>query len=235
MQISFSSLKPTTFSQQQLPLQQHPLTTSTETSPIHTLNMADPTVPPFDPNADMMFFAGMNEQQTFTMSPANVTNEFIEQSKLNIAAARSAPSSEARSVPAPDTEEPVFVPIRPAVTATSATGTSAKKRKRMTVTNADELPGANGKAAMATSPEPAATIVPWGLPPTLKRKRQPGKKQMNARVIPRSLAECDEADKELITLRDAGSEWKVIRGRWLELTGEKTATSTLPNRYARLK
>ena len=36
-------------------------------------------------------------------------------------------------------------------------------------------------------------------------------------------------------MRDAGREWKDIRAKWEELTGEKTGTSTLPNRYGRLK
>ena len=36
-------------------------------------------------------------------------------------------------------------------------------------------------------------------------------------------------------MRDNGSTWPEIRAAWETLTGEKTGSSTLPNRYVRLK
>ncbi|KAI7025083.1 hypothetical protein KC332_g18311 [Hortaea werneckii] len=36
-------------------------------------------------------------------------------------------------------------------------------------------------------------------------------------------------------MRDSGSSWSEIRTAWEKLTGEKTGSSTLPNRYVRLK
>ena len=65
------------------------------------------------------------------------------------------------------------------------------------------------------------------------KKRKTGKKTMASRAIPRSFEECSEPDKMLIRKRDEGSDWNPIRKEWKEMTGESTATSTLPNRYAR--
>lgn len=65
------------------------------------------------------------------------------------------------------------------------------------------------------------------------KKRKTGKKAMASRAIPRSFEECSEPDQMLIRKRDEGSDWNPIRKEWKEMTGESTATSTLPNRYAR--
>lgn len=198
--------------------------------------MSDDGAPPFDPNAPAMFFAAPEAENEFSKTPANVTNDFIKEAILNAAAATGTAPSEANSPPIRDAgaETPSSIPRRPAVTAIS-------KRKRISKfpsSDDEEDTGVNASPAAETPPAAKSSATPYslpGLPPPKKRKRKPGKKQLNSRVIPRSLAECDDADKELITLREAGSEWKVIRARWEELTGEQTATSTLPNRYARLK
>ncbi|SMR47882.1 unnamed protein product [Zymoseptoria tritici ST99CH_3D1] len=90
-------------------------------------------------------------------------------------------------------------------------------------------------------PTLAATIDPIISPkeptprPAKVRQRKTKGPHASSRVIPRSLADCDAADQMLIEMREAGSDWNPIRAKWLELTGEKTATSTLPNRYSRLK
>ncbi|EME85677.1 uncharacterized protein MYCFIDRAFT_122067, partial [Pseudocercospora fijiensis CIRAD86] len=68
-----------------------------------------------------------------------------------------------------------------------------------------------------------------------QKRKSTGKKIAQTRPIPRSYDECDEADKMLLELRDDGGDWKDIRPKWTELTGEGTAPSTLPNRYARIK
>lgn len=39
----------------------------------------------------------------------------------------------------------------------------------------------------------------------------------------------------LITWKESGRTWEEIRNKWFEMTGDRTAVSTLPNRYARLK
>ncbi|CAK3977487.1 Hypothetical predicted protein [Lecanosticta acicola] len=69
-----------------------------------------------------------------------------------------------------------------------------------------------------------------------ERKRKPSaKKVLPSRQIPSSLDEASEEDRQLLGMRDAGTDWKAIRAKWEELTGETTGVSTLPNRYARLK
>ena len=50
-------------------------------------------------------------------------------------------------------------------------------------------------------------------------------------MIPRSYDECEDFDKQLISMRDAGTGWDQIRKAWTDATGEKTGKSTLPNRY----
>ena len=68
--------------------------------------------------------------------------------------------------------------------------------------------------------------------PFNRQRRAPKQGIMDARPIPRSYDECDEADKALLDMRDRDKKtWKEIRVVWEELTGQKTGTSTLPNRY----
>jgi hypothetical protein len=43
---------------------------------------------------------------------------------------------------------------------------------------------------------------------------------------------CGEHDKMLIDMRDSGKSWDEIRKAWENMTGDKTAYSTLPNRYS---
>jgi hypothetical protein len=68
--------------------------------------------------------------------------------------------------------------------------------------------------------------------PFNRQRRAPKNGIMDSRPIPRSYDECDEADKALLDMRDEEKKtWKQIRAVWEELTGQKTGTSTLPNRY----
>jgi hypothetical protein len=68
--------------------------------------------------------------------------------------------------------------------------------------------------------------------PFNRQRRAPKNGIMDSRPIPRSYDECDEADKALLDMRDEEKKtWKEIRVVWEELTGQKTGTSTLPNRY----
>ncbi|KAK4544558.1 hypothetical protein LTR36_004130 [Oleoguttula mirabilis] len=68
-----------------------------------------------------------------------------------------------------------------------------------------------------------------------RQRKTPTKAVANARAIARSYEECSEWDKKLIDMRDAGRAWADIRVEWEKLTGDKTASSTLPNRFMRLK
>lgn len=53
--------------------------------------------------------------------------------------------------------------------------------------------------------------------------------------MPTSWAEASAADRMLVSMRDSGEDWAVIRQQWKEVTGSDTAASTLPTRYSRLK
>ncbi|MCJ1230882.1 hypothetical protein MMC12_007556 [Toensbergia leucococca] len=71
---------------------------------------------------------------------------------------------------------------------------------------------------------------------TPARKRQaPKTPVVTGRNIPSSWDDADAADKMLVTMKENGSDWPTIRKAWEEETGHKTAGSTLPNRYARIK
>ena len=65
----------------------------------------------------------------------------------------------------------------------------------------------------------------------LTHARSPQRKSVEGRMIPRSYDECEDFDKQLISMRDAGTGWGEIRKAWTDATGEKTGKSTLPNRY----
>lgn len=55
------------------------------------------------------------------------------------------------------------------------------------------------------------------------------------RDIPTSWEDADEADQMLVTMKEDGVDWNTIREAWTAKTGQKTAGSTLPNRYKRIK
>jgi len=102
---------------------------------------------------------------------------------------------------------------------------AAKKRKlgADTPSSSKKSKASGSKAAIGT------------LTVRAKQKRTFRGKGANARAIPRTYDECEEPDKMLISWRDEKKEWGVIKAEWKRLTGEGTAQSTLPNRYARLK
>lgn len=67
------------------------------------------------------------------------------------------------------------------------------------------------------------------------RKRALAAKIAVPREVPHSYREADAADKMLVRMKDKGRSWAGIRKAWEKKTGQKTAASTLPNRYSRLK
>lgn len=67
------------------------------------------------------------------------------------------------------------------------------------------------------------------------RKRAPADKIGKTMPISTSLATASDADKMLIKMKKEGKTWVEIREAWKKKTGEETKSSTLPNRYSRLK
>ncbi|KAF4550097.1 Hypothetical protein D9617_18g032880 [Elsinoe fawcettii] len=71
---------------------------------------------------------------------------------------------------------------------------------------------------------------------TARKRNAPKKPVLAKQSIPRSYAECGEADKALVDMRDAGEEWDAIATKYAEISGITTdCKSTLPNRYSRMK
>ena len=67
------------------------------------------------------------------------------------------------------------------------------------------------------------------------RKRASAGKIGNNVPISTSLETASAEDKMLVKMKEEGKSWAVIRDAWETMTGEKTKSSTLPNRYIRLK
>ena len=68
-----------------------------------------------------------------------------------------------------------------------------------------------------------------------RRQRALAKDKISARDISRSWKTANPADKMMMKMKEKGCGWLEIRKAWQELTGEWPATSTLPNRYKRVK
>ncbi|KAL8782142.1 MAG: hypothetical protein Q9213_005646 [Squamulea squamosa] len=67
-------------------------------------------------------------------------------------------------------------------------------------------------------------------PSPAKGKRAGAEKVAEKVVLPTKWSEASTADKKLVEMKEAGKAWSEIRGKWLEMTGQDTASSTLPNR-----
>ncbi|KAF2424467.1 hypothetical protein EJ08DRAFT_681861 [Tothia fuscella] len=63
----------------------------------------------------------------------------------------------------------------------------------------------------------------------------PGKQRDKVLKIAESADELSAHDQMLLSWKDEGKSWAVIKTEWERLTGNKPGGSTLPNRYARLK
>lgn len=63
---------------------------------------------------------------------------------------------------------------------------------------------------------------------------QTGAPTRDYRRIPKSWNEAASEDKLLITMRDAGESWPVIKRARKEISGTEVGVSTLPNRYSRI-
>ncbi|RMZ00985.1 hypothetical protein D0860_07792 [Hortaea werneckii] len=117
---------------------------------------------------------------------------------------------------------------------TPSTSTSKKRmrkaNKEITDANEGDFEDNNNDSTEDVTPKKKAK-------PTPKTPGSKGNKSGTPKkvTIPRSYDECGPADRQLLDMRDSGSSWSEIRTAWEKLTGEKTGSSTLPNRYVRLK
>jgi hypothetical protein len=68
--------------------------------------------------------------------------------------------------------------------------------------------------------------------PTPRKRKASGKNPLKAMPMGRAYELCADHDKMLIDWKEAGRPWDEIRKKWHEMTGDLTATSTLPNRYS---
>ncbi|KAL8903142.1 MAG: hypothetical protein Q9171_007502 [Xanthocarpia ochracea] len=72
-------------------------------------------------------------------------------------------------------------------------------------------------------------------PSPTKGKRAGAEKVADKVQLPATWSEASQADQTLVRMKEAGKPWSEIRVKWLEMTGQDTASSTLPNRYKRLQ
>ena len=100
-----------------------------------------------------------------------------------------------------------------------------------------------GKKAKATEPaedsgegsnsQESPTTTKSGTP---RKRAAVTKDKAVARGLPASMEQASDADKMLLHMKDVENKpWAEIRKMWKVMTGQETASSTLPNRYNRLK
>ena len=99
---------------------------------------------------------------------------------------------------------------------------STKKLRTPRAKNADD---ANGKDGNEEAGDVART----------SKRQAPNSCAATPKSIPTSWEKASEADRMLVTMKDDGKNWVEIRKKWTEVTGQETASSSLPNRYARIK
>ncbi|KAI7017896.1 hypothetical protein KC318_g2643 [Hortaea werneckii] len=130
------------------------------------------------------------------------------------------------------------IPVAP------STSTSKKRMrkssKEVTDVNEGGFEDNNNDSAEDATPKKKAKPTPKtpgskGTKSGTFKKKKPLKPTTPAKAIPRSYDESGPADRQLLDMRDNGKTWPEIRLAWETLTGEKTGSSTLPNRYVRLK
>ncbi|KAI4265327.1 MAG: hypothetical protein L6R38_009503 [Xanthoria sp. 2 TBL-2021] len=97
--------------------------------------------------------------------------------------------------------------------------------------------GENIVEANDTTPRPARAKTHSAKPKAapkqsspVKGKRAGAEKVAEKVVLPTKWSEASTADKTLVSMKEAGKPWSEIRAKWLEMTGQDTASSTLPNR-----
>ncbi|KAL2352489.1 hypothetical protein BJ546DRAFT_1064223 [Cryomyces antarcticus] len=110
-----------------------------------------------------------------------------------------------------------------------APATPVKSKKRASNVTAS---GGDGDDS-GIGPGPAKRSMTDKPATTPRLRKAPAKTP--GRAIPRTMGECNEADRMLLSMRDAGKAWDEIKEAWEAATGEKVGRSTLPNRYTRLK
>ncbi|KAL8679350.1 MAG: hypothetical protein Q9186_004355 [Xanthomendoza sp. 1 TL-2023] len=76
--------------------------------------------------------------------------------------------------------------------------------------------------------QPKAKPTPKTSP--VKGKRAGAEKVAEKVVLPTKWSEATTADKTLVAMKKAGKSWGDIRIEWFKMTGQDTASSTLPNR-----
>lgn len=93
---------------------------------------------------------------------------------------------------------------------------------------ADDIPTAPKKKVVAARSKTEQPQARKGS----KTHKEPHVKSI---IIPSCWEEASAADRMLVTMRGQGADWGTIRALWKDITGQDTATSTLPVRYIRIK
>lgn len=134
------------------------------------------------------------------------------------------------------------IPPTPPVTPKKGRGGKAAKTNNADVEGSAPVPKSSKKSKAVESSEESvepptsqesASTTKNGTP---RKRAAAGKEKAVARGLPTSIEEASEADKMLIHMKDVENKsWSDIRSFWMAMTGQETASSTLPNRYNRLK
>ena len=99
------------------------------------------------------------------------------------------------------------------------------KKAKATESAEDSTEGPNSQESPATTKS--------GTP---RKRAAVTKDKAVARGLPTSMEQASDADKMLLHMKDVENKpWAEIRKMWTGMTSQETASSTLPNRYNRLK
>ncbi|KAL8725067.1 MAG: hypothetical protein Q9166_007598 [cf. Caloplaca sp. 2 TL-2023] len=91
------------------------------------------------------------------------------------------------------------------------------------------VPAAEAVTPKAGKAKTHPKAKPSPKPSPVKGKRQAADKVADKVPLPPKWSEAGPADRMLVEWKEAGKPWSEIRVKWLEMTGQDTATSTLPN------
>lgn len=159
--------------------------------------------------------------------------------KRATAKAKKASTDNEDNVDAADPDLPITPPVTPKK---KGRGRKASSGDDANVSgSAPKAKGGKKVKASESAEESAEPSTSQESPSTTKtgtpRKRAAvTKDKAVARGLPTSMKECSEADRMLLHMKDVeGKPWADIRAAWKTMTNQETASSTLPNRYNRLK
>ena len=170
------------------------------------------------------FSPGMDRGKSVKSEESPQGSDYLQRGKSNYTSSRRSAIQEQDYIPSAEPTEPV-------INGHDRTEHTTRQNRRISHNHDDRI---------SDEPDaiPANGSIRRNIETTTKgkrRQRAAAKTHISARDISHSWRTANAADKMLVKMKAKGCSWLEIRKAWEELTGEWPATSTLPNRYSRVK